>query len=658
MLSASAMAYTPFLPEDYNEEATESEGTAQEDTETEADTEAEQSNDNTEQSDDNTEQSDDNTEQSDADTEEAEKAQESEKAEDTDGEGADADESDKEAPMPPHNVITPTNYYYRLFMQIMDTYVERHLYDFSKQDVMESIFNDFLADNPMYFKYLTQYLLSSMDPYSSYHEKDDGFLDGVGAGSTGFGITIQQEDDGVYITSVVPGSNAQKAGLAVGDRLTEIQGINVERLCIEPIMVILANPLWFAPTSETAAENTTENTEASVESTDGNGEKEKAKEVCDITVDRNGEKKSFTLEKGVLNISQISTSIDENDGKKTAYISVASFMGDNTAEEFNTLVKKYHDEGIKYLTIDLRDNGGGSLDFALSMAETFIPKEQLICYYNDKTLEEPRPIYSTTDHVTFDSVTIMINEHTASAAELMTSILQSNGIAKVIGTLSYGKSIGQEIYYLANGDYITITTYEILDHNLESYNEIGIMPDLVIENVEMCYTLPTLDYFNHQNYVEIKEGEYSIVTKALEDRLNVMGYLYEEDCDGIFDKATSSALYIYQKARGLEATGYVTPETVTSITRVINSYKSYSYYEDTQYDVAMIVHHSFSQGKRLVKEKQKLAEKQAKLIADRDAALEAARDAELEAKAQEKDSEQTNTSAGEASSENEANDAA
>ena len=261
------------------------------------------------------------------------------------------------------------------------------------------------------------------------------------------------------------------------------------------------------------------------------------------------------------------------------------------------------------------------------MAETFVEDKELLCYYNERGLEEPTPIYSTTPKASFDSITILVNGNTASAAELFTSILQSKGIAKIIGERTYGKSVGQSVYYLANGDYITITTYEILDEKLKSYNGVGIIPDLEIEKVEICYTLPELGSFNHQNYKEIVPGKYNDVTKALEDRLVIMGLMYDKDADGVYDDTTKAALRIYQKNQGIADSGECTYDTVTQITNTINTFKTYTYREDSQYDVAMIVHSSFSQGKRLVKEKEKLAEKNKEMIEARDKAIEDTLDA-------------------------------
>ena len=519
----------------------------------------------------------------------------------------------------------PRDYQYRMLEQILDAYVEKHLYSFTEEEVLHKVFEDFLNDNPMYFSTFIDYLLGTMDPYSSYYSASSNFLEPQSE-STGFGFTIKDSKDGIYIESVLPGSNAQDAGFAAGDRFVSIAGINVEKQAFDVVTAILASPKSFMEvTASEISENATAEELAAAQEAAKNP-------VVEIVVDRNGEKLTKNLTKGPMYLSQIASTIDENNGKPTAFIEVSSFLGENTVTEFTELVKKYADDGIKYLTIDLRNNGGGSLDYALSMVEIFVENGELIAYYNDRTLEKPKAIYSTNDKISFDSITILINENTASAAELFTSILHDKKLAKVVGTKSYGKSLGQEVYTLANGDFITITTYQMLNESLESYDGIGIKPDIAIEDVEMCYTLPALGVFNYQNYVEIKEGVYGEVAKALEDRMVVMGILREEYCDGIFDETTKTALYVFQKEHGIPATGFLDSQTVSVITRIINAYKPHTYYDNTQYDVAMIIHHSFSQGKRLANEKERLRQDETKKIEERDAALLKASDAALAAK--------------------------
>lgn len=518
----------------------------------------------------------------------------------------------------------PKDYRYKIFEQTLDLYVEKHLYDFTEEEVLHKFFEDFLNENPMFFESFMNYLLGTMDPYSSYHDGSSDFLNPQSE-SVGFGFTVKDSESGVFINTVVPGSSADKAGIKAGDKFVSIAGIDVSGHSFGIVSSLLANPLRYIKKVEEAP--------AIENEAEGAKEEKNANPEYEVKVERSGEVLTFNLSKGPMALSQISTTIDENkigenSTKPTAYIQVLSFLGKDTDKEFNELVKKYADDGIKHLTVDLRDNGGGSLELALSMVETFLEKDELICYYDDSTIDEPRPVYSTTDKVSFDSITVLINENTASAAELFTSILQDKGLATVVGTKSFGKSLGQEVFTLVTGDYVTITTYQMLNEKLESYDGIGIIPDLAIEEVEMCFLLPELGIFNHQNFTEIKEGEYSDVAKALEDRLEIMGLLRKDFCDGIFDEKTKTALYFLQKDRGINATGYVDYTTVSHITKIINSYKTENYLDNTQYDVAMIAHHSFSQGKRLVKEKEKMREEQAALIEERDAALNAAYDAE------------------------------
>ncbi len=499
-------------------------------------------------------------------------------------------------------LLRPKEYYTQLFYQILKLYINEHLYEATEEEVLLKMAENMINSNPYLFKYIVNSMLSALDPYSSYHEADSGFLS-VENTQKGYGITVQNSLKGTKILSVVPGSPAEAAGLKAGDEIISLCGYNVENLPKTAVMLILSNPYIF------------------VYDPDQNGNYADKNPICEFVVERMGKRHTFTLQKAALTLSQISGQILE-DGK-TAYITISSFLGQNTDTEFNNLIKAYSQNGIENLTIDLRDNGGGSLQFALNMAETFVENGDLLCYFNERDLEKPTPVYSTTEKVSFRSVTILVNKNTASASELFARILSTKGVAKIIGERTVGKTMGQAVYTLPNNDFITITTYEMFDENLESYGEFGIVPDLEIQNVKMLYDFPKLGVFNHTNYVEINRNGYSDVTKALEDRLAMMGLIYADDADGYFDDTTSAALKIYQRDAKIEATGECTYDTVTKITASVNSYKYYTYYEDSQYDVAMLVHSSFSQGKRLVKEKEQLAKEQQELIAAKEAEIEA-----------------------------------
>ena len=150
--------------------------------------------------------------------------------------------------------LKPSEYQYRMFEQILDAYVEKHLYEFTEEDVLHKFFEDFLTDNPMYFSYFMDYLLGTMDPYSAYHEASSGFLDPHSDG-TGFGFIIKDGDNGVYIETVIEDSNAKSAGFEPGDRFVSVAGINVENQTFDVVTAVLASPAEFLPETRAADEN-------------------------------------------------------------------------------------------------------------------------------------------------------------------------------------------------------------------------------------------------------------------------------------------------------------------------------------------------------------------------------------------------------------------
>lgn len=178
--------------------------------------------------------------------------------------------------------------------------------------------------------------------------------------------------------------------------------------------------------------------------------------------------------------------------ESVGYIRITSFLSESLPTEFEEALGAVKADGINKLIIDLRDNGGGSLDLVTRMAELFVNEGETMCYLNNRSLEEPEAVVSTSKTKTeFEKISVLVNGNTASAAELMASILRNKADAVLVGKTTYGKALGQNVFNFASGDYITITTYEVLDANGESYNEEGLVPELMLDNVERLFEFPT-----------------------------------------------------------------------------------------------------------------------------------------------------------------------
>ena len=112
----------------------------------------------------------------------------------------------------------------------------------------------------------------------------------------------------------------------------------------------------------------------------------------------------------------------------------------------------------------------------------FLLPEGVIVYINTKNESDSYSINST-KNVLIDNIpmVVLINNKTASAAELFTSSLRDYEKVSVIGTLSYGKGCGQTMYYLSNGGVVKLTSFLYDPPFSDNYDGVGITPDITIE---------------------------------------------------------------------------------------------------------------------------------------------------------------------------------
>ena len=506
--------------------------------------------------------------------------------------------------------VQPTDYLYRAFNDVMNLYVDRHLYSFTREELLEKFAYDLIEKHPEMFETYLNTLLGTMDKYSSLHERSSGFLS-VKSPNAGFGIILTSKNGSLMIDKVMPDSLADKAGLKAGDVLRKVMGYDIAGITLNALSEMLKKNYAFLSTK---------------------GENGKYADYNPQTVERDGTLIDITVQKGVVDRDELSQTTLQYREQNIGYIRITSFLSESLPTEFEEALNAVKADGINKLIIDLRDNGGGSLDLVTRMAELFVNEGETMCYLNNRSLEEPEAVISTNKtKVEFESIAVLVNGNTASAAELMASILRNKADAVLVGKTTYGKALGQNVFNFASGDYITITTYEVLDANGESYNEEGLIPELMLDNVERLFEFPTdLGVFNHENYKTILAGVYSDACLALEKRLVLLGYLNADRADGIWDDATSLVIRIFQIEHGDSPLypGYLDDNTVTRITNLVNSLKDDTYYEDSQLDVALIYHSSFSQAKRLIVEKEALAEEEQKKIEENNARLEELADLE------------------------------
>lgn len=270
-------------------------------------------------------------------------------------------------------------------------------------------------------------ILAELDPHSVYISAKDVQLatDDLKGSFSGVGIEFIIRDDTIRVQNVIKDGPANRAGLLAGDKIVSINGKPFVGKIVtnEEAMHRLKGP--------------------------------KDSKVL-IGVKRFGEKgvKVFTVTRGDISVNSISACYMIND--TTGYIRVKSF-GERTYAEMLSALQTLNIEGADHLIIDLRDNGGGILEAAVQMANEFLPKNRLIVYTQGR--KSPRAEYRSNGKGSYQHIpmVILINEGTASAAEIFAGAMQDNDRATIVGRRSFGKGLVQQQIQFPDGSMIRLT---------------------------------------------------------------------------------------------------------------------------------------------------------------------------------------------------------
>lgn len=202
-------------------------------------------------------------------------------------------------------------------------------------------------------------------------------------------------------------------------------------------------------------------------------------EYVELLINRGGELLNFSVKKEEIDNAVSYTLINDS---SIGYISLNIFST-NASNQFEKALVKLEAEKIDSLIIDLRNNTGGYLEEAEKIASLFLQKGATIfslegqsstTYYKDETKE-------SRDY----EIIILINEETASAAEVLTLALQENGKAITLGTRSYGKGTVQQLVTTSSGTTAKFTTALWYSPNHNSIDKIGINPQIFVIQQEI-----------------------------------------------------------------------------------------------------------------------------------------------------------------------------
>ena len=291
-------------------------------------------------------------------------------------------------------------------------------------------------------------LMNSLDPYSQYMDAEvfgKSMRDTEGKYG-GLGMVITMKDSRLYVVKTMKNSPAQRAGILPDDIFEKCNGEDISKTQISE----LADMLRGYPDTKVT-----------------------------ISLHRQSDKRerTYTLTREIISIETVEyETLEDNIGS----IKITSFSKQTNDQLKEALAKSKQDK-VRGFILDLRDNPGGLLDQSVKVSSHFLYRNRLVVYTQGREStdhNEYRAQYKNSLH--FMPVIILINEYSASAAEIVAGALRDSGKALIIGENSYGKGTVQTIFRTSDGSGLRLTTSKYYTPSGTDITAHGIIPEIRI----------------------------------------------------------------------------------------------------------------------------------------------------------------------------------
>ncbi|MEC4047921.1 S41 family peptidase [Flavobacterium sp. SUN046] len=295
------------------------------------------------------------------------------------------------------------------------------LLDFIDNEYVDDVKTDSIVDLTV------NNILSNLDPHSVYvtPKEQKTVAESMKGDFVGIGISFYRYKDTIAVIQSLKNGPAQKSGIQSGDRL------------------LYANN--FKLFGKKIANDTLYNKLRG----------EKDSEVT-LTVYRKSAKRTFrvVVRRELVPIKSVDIALSLN--KTTGYIKINRFA-ETTGDEFHQALLKLKEKGMVSLVIDLRENGGGFLEKAVEVADELLKDQQLIVVTKNRKAQVEKTYATGKGIFETGKVTILIDENTASASEILAGAIQDNDRGTIIGRRSFGKGLVQREMNFDDGSAVRLT---------------------------------------------------------------------------------------------------------------------------------------------------------------------------------------------------------
>ena len=291
-------------------------------------------------------------------------------------------------------------------------------------------------------------VLQSLDPYSAYMSPEifKEMLTETSGEFGGLGIEVGMEFGVVKVISPIDNTPAEEAGVKAGDYIVKINDIQVQGKTLTEAVELMRGPVGS---------------------------------TIKITVRRRNVKKAiiFNITREIIKIESVKSKIIED---TVGYIRLTSF-NENSADQIKEKIKELRqNKKIEKYILDLRNNPGGLLSQAIKISDFFLNNGEIVSTKSRKKKENRKWFARKGDIIDGETLIVLINYGSASAAEIVAGALRDHKRAILIGEKSFGKGSVQSIIPLKNKGAIRLTISKYYLPSGKSISEVGITPDIEI----------------------------------------------------------------------------------------------------------------------------------------------------------------------------------
>ena len=325
-----------------------------------------------------------------------------------------------------------------LFSEVLDKIDKEYVDDVNKSEAIDAAIDG---------------VLQSLDPYSGYMSPEtfDNMQTETSGEFGGLGIEVTMEAGVIKVISPMDNTPAYEVGVKAGDYIVKINDTQVQGKTLSEAVDLMRGPVGSN---------------------------------IEITVRRIGEKKAliFDITREIIQITSVKSKILN---EKTGYLRLTSF-NENSSDQIKKKINEFKkNENIENYILDLRNNPGGLLSQAIKISDFFLDNGEIVSTKSKRKFENRKWFAKKGDIIDGETLIVLINYGSASAAEIVAGSLKDHKRAILVGESTYGKGSVQSVIPLKNNGAIRLTVSKYYLPSGKSISQVGVAPDIeVAENSE------------------------------------------------------------------------------------------------------------------------------------------------------------------------------